>query len=117
MKPDEGSTLLAFALAELGSGAGRFKDAEGPTHVVGANAAHPVAGGQRDVVGPEPSLGYRIDELEPGSPPTQAALEPSTVAQATSAPVSAAPSPNALPKSDDVEPGTGARFSGKLRRF
>jgi hypothetical protein len=100
----EGSTYFHQTHDELG---GRFRGAFGPTVVVGQSATHAVAGGQRDPTPDEQPLGYRIDDLEPSAGFSSAE---------DSAPVSAAPSSDALP--DDVEPSTGARLSRQpLRRF
>jgi hypothetical protein len=90
----EGSTYFQFAQAEaLG---GRFKDALGPTHVVGSGAV-PVAGGKRDPVPAEPAL----------SPDENPALEPSMVLSAVDAQVAGASvSGDALPSG--VERDTGA---------
>jgi hypothetical protein len=115
MKPDEGATYLAFAqLDEVG---GRFAAALGPTHVVGATAAPaPVAGGKRDPTPPEKSLGYCIDELEPGSfSPAQEALEPSMTRAQGSLPN---PASTVAPSAFDVEErDVGLGLSRPYRRF
>jgi hypothetical protein len=63
---EQGSAYIDHYAQEAG---GRFS-AIGAAQVVGASAVpnYPAAAAhQSDPCGPEPSLGYRIDELEPGS--------------------------------------------------
>ena len=69
----QATTMHAHAIADAAMPRGRFSAVEAVT-VVGskadaASAYPPAAAHQCDPVGPEPSLGYRIDEM-----PTEAAL-------------------------------------------
>ena len=68
-KPNQASTLHQHAVADADTPRGRFS-AISAAYVVGSKAdiacAYPAASAhQHDPCGPEPPLGYRIDELEP----------------------------------------------------
>jgi hypothetical protein len=68
---EQSGTYLSQTHSDLG---GRFSVVDAQT-VVGADPipAYPAAAAhQRDPVGQEPALGYRIDELEPSFPSVQA---------------------------------------------
>ena len=116
---EEGATYLAFAqVDELG---GRYSGALGPTHLVGATAAPVVAGGQRDAVGPEPPLGYRIDDLPELEPPifspveAQASPEPCASSEVRGTPT---PGSTVAPSAFDVERrDVGLGLSRPWRRF
>ena len=67
--PRQATTMQAFALAEAATPRGRFSAVETAT-VVGAQPTvnYPAAAAhQHDPCGPEPSLGYRIDAMEPST--------------------------------------------------
>jgi len=85
---EQGSTFFVQTHSDVG---GRFA-AVGAATVIGTTAVptYPAASTpfQSDPVGPEPPLGYRIDELEPSAPPS--------LAQATGEPIERAPSVSSL---------------------
>jgi hypothetical protein len=120
----QASTFHAFAQADAEVPQGRFA-ATNKTQVVGANALpiYPAAAPhQHDPCGPEPELGYRIDdmpELEPTrEPAAQEAGEPTDM-DAVGSPRNSPLGPPALPAQAPDAPavapptplGTGASFS------
>jgi|SRR6516164_659069 hypothetical protein len=112
---EQTGTFLSHTHDDMG---GRFS-AVSPSYVVGSTefAGYPAAAAhQRDPVGQEPSLGYRIDELEQGSfSPSQEALEPSADDEAQ-----ALPNPADVAQCDplDVERrSVGLGLSRPYRRF
>ena len=93
--PKQATTFHQFAQADANTPRGRFSAVDA-AYVIGskpdvAGAYHPAAAHQRDPCGPEPSLGYAIDALDPG---------PVSPAQALPNPASAvAPSISSLTRS------------------
>jgi hypothetical protein len=104
--PNKGSTFHQHALADAQTPRGRYDPVTTAT-VIGSKSdvsgAYPAAAAhQHDPCGPEPSLGYRIHDLNPSD------LEQSPPAQGNSAAQESVPSPRDL---GDVERGTEPSLS------
>jgi len=105
--PKQASTFHQHAQADADTPRGRFS-AVSASYVVGTTGSpqYPAAAAhQRDPCGPEPPLGYRIDELEPSFPSVQA---PDPTSED-------APSP--IPLSDVQRTGVGSLSNKAYRRF
>jgi hypothetical protein len=110
---EQTGTFFSHTHADEITGGGRFASVS-PVTVVGSTEAtrYPAAAAhQADPCGPEPPLGYDVNEMAPLEP-----IEPSAAsmpsAEQLGAPVLEAPSPavqaDSPPGADDVETGTGA---------
>jgi hypothetical protein len=110
---EQGASFHQFAEADAATPRGRFSAVE-TAIVVGSTAVPPypaAAAHQRDPVPIEPSLGYRIDDLNPSDP-----VEISSFTQQETGPTSAdAPSPTSL--SDVQRTGVGSLSNKAYRRF